>query len=468
MDIAGTGGTKKMKPVTLELAAAWSGGALVQGQPGATVDAVSTDTRAIPKGALFVALTGERFDAHDFLPEAVKAGAGALMVSRKDGYPEGAAVIRVEDTLEGLQRLARNYRRDWGGTVVGLTGSNGKTSTKDLTHSVLRSRGNVRATKGNLNNHVGLPLTILSIEPEDTIAVCEMGMNHPGEIAPLAAIAAPDVAIITNVGTAHIEYMGSREAIAVEKGMLVEAVHEHGRVILNANDDFTPSLTRRSPAPVLTAGIDAGDVRITSLSTDGSGSRFTLHLPDGTFAAVHLPVPGRHMAGNAALAAAAGFHFGLRIEEIVTGLESAELTKSRLQMRRAGGLTIIDDTYNASPDSSLAALETLAGFACTGRRIAVFGRMAELGSHSEEAHLTVGRAVQERGIDVLFTSGTTEARLIGEGFLAAGGNAKALRSFDDHAACAAALRSEATPNDIVLIKGSRSTAMEKIIPLLTD
>ena len=174
------------------------------------------------------------------------------------------------------------------------------------------------------------------------------------------------------------------------------------------------------------------------------------------------------MAGNAALAAAAGYHFGLRIEEIAAGLEAAELTKGRLQMRRAGDLTIIDDTYNASPDSSAAALETLAGFASEGRRIAVLGRMAELGTHSDEAHLALGRAVFSHGIDALFTSGTSEALLIAKGFVDAGGNAKAVRSYDDHASCAAALRSEATAKDIILIKGSRSTAMEKIIPLLTD
>jgi len=456
-----------MKPMTMETAAAWSGGALVQGDAAATIAAVSTDTRSIPPGALFVALAGERFDAHDFLPQAVAAGAGALMVSRRDGYPGGAAVVRVEDTLTGLQRLARNYRRDWDGIVVGLTGSNGKTSTKDLTRAILSRRWKVNATKGNLNNHVGLPLTVLGTEADDQIAVCEMGMNHPGEIAPLAAIAAPDVAIITNVGTAHIEFMGSREAIAVEKGMLVEAVHEGGCVVLNANDDFTPSLARRSSAPVLTAGIDAGDVRISGLAADAAGSRFTLHLPDQSSAFVRLPVPGRHMAGNAALAAAAAFHLGMRVDEIAAGLESAELTKGRLQIRRVGDLTVIDDTYNASPDSAMAALETLAGFACSGRRIAVLGRMAELGSHGEEAHRALGAAVRQHGIDILYTVGLTEALLIAAGFLAAGGATGALHSFEDHASCAAHLRTEATPDDLVLIKGSRSTAMEKLIPLLT-
>jgi UDP-N-acetylmuramoyl-tripeptide--D-alanyl-D-alanine ligase len=456
-----------MKPITLATAADWSGGVLAQGAPDTVIDSVSTDTRDTPRGALFVALQGDRFDAHSFLPQAVAAGAGALMVSIRDGWPENVGIIRTENTLASLQRLARNHRRDWGGIVVGLTGSNGKTSTKDLTRAVLSQRWKVNATKGNLNNHIGLPLTLLATQPEDRIAVCEMGMNHPGEIAPLAAIAAPDVGIITNVGTAHIEFMGSRAAIAVEKGMLAEAVKEDGCVILNANDDFTPSIARRSAAKVLTAGNGAGDVRVTDLETGADGSHFTLHLPDGSSAPVHLPVPGRHMAGNAALAAAAGFHLGMRIEEIVAGLESASLTKGRLQMRRAAGLTFLDDSYNANLDSMCAALETLAGFACTGRRVAVLGRMAELGSHAEQDHRAVGEAVQRAGMDELCVVGTTDAPLIAEGFLAAGGRASALHSFPDQAAAAAHLRATAHPADLILIKGSRSAAMEQVIELLT-
>jgi UDP-N-acetylmuramoyl-tripeptide--D-alanyl-D-alanine ligase len=456
-----------MKPITLATVADWSGGVLLQGDAGAVVGAVSTDTRNIPAGALFVALKGDRYDAHDFLPEAVAAGAGALLVSSRGKYPDKVAVIRTEDTLAGLQRLARNHRRDWGRIVVGITGSNGKTSTKDLTYAVLSRRWRVNATRGNLNNHIGLPLTILATRREDEIAICEMGMNHPGEIAPLAAIAAPDVGIITNVGTAHIEFMSSRAAIGVEKGMLAEAVHEHGCVILNANDDYTPSIARRSVAKVLTAGIDAGDVRVMNLASDAAGSRFTLQLPDGSSAPVHLPVPGRHMAGNAALAAAAGFHFGMRIEEIVAGLESAQLTKGRLQVRKAAGLTFLDDSYNANLDSMRAALETLAGFSCMGRRIAVLGRMAELGEHSVQQHREAGAAAAHSGVDELCVIGTVDAPLIAEGFLAAGGSHAALHSFSDQAACAAHLRATAAPADLILVKGSRSTAMEKVIELLT-
>lgn len=457
-----------MKAITVETAADWSGGALVQGDAGALLRSVSTDTRQVPAGALFVALTGERFDAHDFLDQAVQAGAGALMVSRRMDYPEGVPVIRVDDTLQGLHRLARRSRRDWGGKVVGLTGSNGKTSTKDLTRAVFSRRWRVNATKGNLNNHIGLPLTILDTAGDDEMAVCEMGMNHPGEIAPLAAIAAPDVAIITNIGTAHIEYMGSRAAIALEKGMLAEAVGEEGCVVLNANDDYTPSIRARCRGKVLTAGIDAGDVTVSRLECGEEGSRFVLLFPDGLGAAVHFPVPGRHMAGNAALAAAAAWHLGMPPAEIAAGLESATLTKGRLQSRLVEGLRFIDDSYNANPDSMRAALETVHSMACSGRRIAVLGLMGELGAHAEPAHLELGRQVFAHGFSLLCTVGTGDAELIAQGGREAGAPEGAVHTFPDHAACAAFLKSAARPEDLLLLKGSRSAAMEKVTGHLND
>jgi UDP-N-acetylmuramoyl-tripeptide--D-alanyl-D-alanine ligase len=455
-----------MKPISPQTLAAWSGGTLAQDATGAMLAAVSTDTRSIPQGALFVALAGENFDAHNFLPQAVQAGAAALMVSREMAYPENAAVIRVPDTLTGLQQLASTWRRDWGGIVVGLTGSNGKTSTKDFTAAILSRVMRVNATKGNLNNHIGLPLTILATGPEHELAVCEMGMNHPGEIAPLAAIAEPDVAIITNVGTAHMENMGSREAIAREKGMLAEAVHANGCVVLNAGDDFTPSIAARCKAKVLTAGFENADVLISGFTPEAAGSRFTLTLPDGQSASLHLPVPGRHMAGNAALAAAAAWHLGVRIEDIAAGLESSALTKGRLQFRTVAGLSILDDTYNCSPDSAVAALDTLAALDCQGRRVAVFGRMAELGDYTREGHLAVGAHVHAAGIPLLCIVGTNDAPLIAEGFLAAGGSAGAVHQFPDAASCADFLRATAAPQDLILIKGSRSSAMEKVIESL--
>jgi UDP-N-acetylmuramoyl-tripeptide--D-alanyl-D-alanine ligase len=452
-----------MIPQSFTTLTEWTGGRLLAGDPHAVVGSVCTDTRNILPGCLFVALAGERFDAHDFTAQAIASGAVAVMVSRAVVVPAGAGVVLVDDTLAGLQALAAAYRRVWGGQVIGLTGSNGKTSTKDMIRAVLARRFKVCATRGNLNNHIGLPLTVLSAEAGETHGVFEMGMNHPGEIAPLAAIAGPDVAVITNIGTAHIEYMGSREAIALEKGMLAEAVHPDGVVILNANDPCTPELGARCQAQVFTAGTDAGAIRVTDVHSSGTGCTFFLHLPDHSCAQVQLSVPGRHMAGNAALAAAVGFHYGLRLEEIVEGLESAVLTHGRLQLRAADGLLFLDDSYNANPDSMRAALETLLGLGCRGRRLAVLGRMGELGDTAAAEHRALGAAVHQAGVDELCVVGLGDAELITAGFLEAGGNPAKHHAFAGHLACAAHLRATAGATDIILVKGSRSAAMERVI-----
>ena len=457
-----------MKPLSLRTIADWCGGRLASGDPDAMASSVSTDTRTICQGSLFVALAGERFDAHEFAGAAAAAGAVAVVASRPVTVPAGVGVILADDTLTALQHLGAAWRRAWGGAVVGLTGSNGKTSTKDLTRAVLARAFRTAATSGNLNNHIGVPLTLLSIDPEHEAAVVEMGMNHSGEIAPLAAIAAPQIGIITNIGTAHIENLGSREAIALEKGALAEAVPADGTVILNAGDDFTPSIAARCRARVLTAGIEAGDVRVAGLTSGHDGSRFRLTFPDGTGADVHLPLPGRHMAGNAALAAAAGWVRGLDAETIAAGLAEVTLTHGRVQRRTVAGLSFLDDSYNANPDSMAAAFETLRSLECRGRRIAVLGRMGELGAHSAEGHQRTGAAAHAAGVDLLLLLDTGDVPLIAEGFLAAGGAAAAVHLFPDAASCAAHLRAVAGPDDLILLKASRSAAIERVAAALTE
>ncbi len=447
-----------MKPLTLQQVAGMAGGRLLHGAPDATVTAVSTDTRTIPPGSLFVALVGERFDAHAFLGTAASQGATAALVSRavEDvNLPQ----ILVDDTLAGLQRLAAAYRDTFSGFLaVGITGSNGKTSTKDFVHAVFRQRFAVNATKGNLNNHIGLPLTVLATDSEHTAGIFEMGMNHPGEIAPLAAIARPEIGVVTMIGTAHIEYMGTREAIALEKGALIEALPANGVAVLNANDDMTPALAARTRARVLTAGIGTGDVRAENVQ----GASFDLMLAPPV--RVTLPVPGRHMVSNALLAAAVGHAVGLSPAEIKAGLEAAHIHGGRLTRREVGGLHFLDDSYNANPDSMLAAFRTMADEPVQGRRIAVLGRMAELGTHSEAGHRQVGEAAAREGVDVLLTVGADgdDARLIHESF---GDPARALH-FSTHAEAAHWLRAHATPADFVLLKGSRSAGMERVIHAL--
>lgn len=452
-----------MKQTDIATVARFAGGTLLCGDGGRLVTDVNTDSRKITEGEVFVALVGERFDGHQFVPQVIASGAAAVIVSRvEEAWTRlGCAVIHVDDTLHALQELALHYREWHDPLVIGITGSNGKTSTKDLACAAMSPKFQVRATLGNLNNHIGLPLSLLMLGAGDTCGVFEMGMNHPGEIAPLAAIAKPDAAIITNIGIAHIEYMGSREAIALEKGMLAEAVGPDGFVILNANDDFTPSIRSRTQARVIEAGIGRGDVAAHDLTAGADGTRFTLDF-SGTKKTAFVPVPGEHMVGNAALAAAAAWQAGVDLDAVVEALSHSKLTKGRLETKHIGGITFLDDSYNANPDSMKAGLRTLAGLECKGRRVAVLGRMGELGLLAEEGHRSVGEHAAKAGVDALFTVGR-EAGWIADAARSSG--VRDTLSFDSHADCAAHLKSWLKDGDLVLVKGSRSAAMETIITL---
>ena len=429
------------------------------------VSAVVTDTRSLEPGQLFVALTGDNFDGHHFLAQAEEAGAVGAMVATKAGRPEVSpsfALLEVEDTLLGYQRLASAYRNQLPLRVVAITGSNGKTSTKDFTAAVLGHRFRVLKTEGNLNNHVGVPRMLLRTSATDEIAVLEMGMNHPGEIKPLAEMAKPDVAIITNIGTAHIEFMKSREAIAQEKGMLVEAIGSQGCVILPADDAFEEALAARTSARVITAGLQKGEVRAVNIERTLEGSRFDV-VYEGAKAAASVTVPGDHMITNALLAVAAGLAVGLPLEESARGLASASLTKGRLQVRQVAGLQIIDDSYNANPDSMVAALTTLASLPASGRRIAVLGRMGELGAESGPGHRRVGQAAADAGFDFVITVGD-EAAIIARS--AAERGVPAVHTVGTTEEAAKLLREVARPDDLVLVKGSRSAGMERVIASL--
>src|SRR5580704_8080235 len=277
-----------------------------------SIERISTDSRTIKKGELFVALRGENFDGHKFVEDVGKSGgAGAIVDPKWKGkVPNTFAIIRAEDTLLAYQNLAANYRKSLPIKVVAITGSNGKTSTKDFCASVLGRKFRVTKTQGNFNNHVGLPRTILETTSEHEVGVWEIGMNHPGEVAPLAKIAAPDAAIITNIGVAHIEFMGTREAIAREKGALAEAVDSEGTVILNADDPFSEGIAKRTRARVVLAGINNGVLRATEIEQSAGGSEFTI-LEGGHRCRARLSVPGLHMVQNALLAVAAGRAFGV-------------------------------------------------------------------------------------------------------------------------------------------------------------
>ncbi len=449
-----------MKPIALDTLLAFADGHVRGAVPARDVERVITDSRQAGLGDVFVALRGDRFDAHDFVPQVAAAGAAAVIVSevRADWQlPECCAVVEVGDTLDALQNMARGYRAWHQPLVVGLTGSNGKTTTKDLTAAVLGRRFQTRATAGNLNNHIGVPLTLLALADGDECAVVEMGMNHAGELKTLVDIAQPDAAVLTNVGMAHIEHLGSRDAIAWEKATLPANVPAHGVVILPAGDDYTPRIARHCQAQVLTAGIGAGDVRALDLRPADNGTHFRLDFAGDAIEAF-LPVLGEHMVGNAALAAALGWSLGVAPSDIVAALASARLTGGRMQVFQSGGVRFINDSYNANPDSVIAALRTLAAGSARAR-YAVLGRMGELGAIAEQEHRRVGAEAAALGLDGVLTVGGTEA-----GWIAAGAAACPLvRGFSDHSACADALRELLREGDAVLVKGSRSAAMEHVL-----
>ncbi|MDA7493601.1 UDP-N-acetylmuramoyl-tripeptide--D-alanyl-D-alanine ligase [Akkermansiaceae bacterium] len=440
-----------MKSYPLQKLAYAMSGSLLQGGEDCVISAgVSTDTRCLPAGAMFFALKGENFDAHHFLAEAVEAGAGALVLQDDSDLPEGIPVILVNDTLKALQALAKWYRGELGIPVVAITGSNGKTSTKDYTHSVLSQKFRVNSTLGNLNNHIGLPLTVLATAADDEVGVFEMGMNHSGELAPLCEIGRPDVSIITNVGTAHIEHLGSRKAIAIEKGTVARVLSEKGTLLLPSDCDEAYDFRASTPARVITVG--DGEIRAENTVSGESGSAFDLTIDGLGTKRTSISIVGRHMISNALLAAGAGYVLGLSLDEISAGLTNAKLTSGRLRRYLSHGLTVIDDTYNANPESVIAALETLASLPGSGRRIAALGMMAELGEHAVEAYPRIGRIARDLGV-TLITVGD-DADKYGDD-----------HHFRNHEEAATWLSNETSPGDIVLFKGSRMAAMDQVMKL---
>ncbi|MBT8038272.1 MAG: UDP-N-acetylmuramoyl-tripeptide--D-alanyl-D-alanine ligase [Verrucomicrobiae bacterium] len=451
-----------MKPLSITEIVSATGGQLIGRDAGELVGAVSTDTRNLPAGCLFVALRGDHFDGHDFAARAAETGAGCLMLEElpEGGVDLGVPAVLVENTLYGLQRLALWYRQQLDIRVVAITGSNGKTSTKDFAASVLAQQFKVNATKGNLNNHIGLPLSVLSAEETDQVAVWEMGMNHAGEIAPLCEIAAPDLGIITSVGTAHIEFLGSREGIAEEKSALARALPDSGALILPASCEFDEYMMKRTHAKVIIAGNGRGVVRAENLKMTETGSAFNLCINGFDEVPVEIAVNGKHMVSNALLAASAGYALGMNVEQIAAGLNAATLTSGRLRRYVSQGVTVIDDTYNSNPDSAEAAIETLADFPVVdgSRRVCVFGMMAELGTHADAEHLRIGKLAAEKNLQVVSVGAA--AVKISQGAHEVNDTAQ---HFDDAAAAADWLKDYCRGGDNVLFKGSRMASMENVM-----
>lgn len=442
-----------------ELIAATAGQAVAPGNRPITAG-LTTDSRNVQRGCIFLALCGERFDGNEFAPEASRTAA-AVVISRQTGsYDPGCLVVQVDDTLRALQDLAFWWRRQLEPLhVIGLTGSSGKTSTKDMCLSVLSQRYQSIATRGNLNNHIGVPLSILDAERGTEAAIWEMGMNHPGELAPLCRLTQPQIGIISMIGSAHLEYMGSRANIAHEKCTVARCLPEDGFMIYPALDDFAAYIASQTKAACIPVGACDSQVRALGIRTTASGSSYTLHISGVGEIPVQLPVPGKHMVANSLLAAAAGWKLGCTLEEIAAGLSAAALTHGRLSCKVVDGYTVVDDTYNANPESMCAALQTVSSLRGPKRRFAILGRMGELGEGSIEAHREVGWCAAGLGYSALVAVGEENAETLA--LCEAAGERIPAMIAPTPAEAADALRRLIQPGDALLFKGSRSSGMER-------
>ncbi len=452
-----------------ELAAATGGRWL--GDPAAPVEGISTDTRAIPAGSAFVALRGERFDGHDFLAEAARSGASGAVVARGRAVagPPGLPLLEVEDTLLALGAIARLHRLRFSIPVVGVTGSNGKTTTREMIAAILATRAPVLKTEGNLNNEVGVPLTLLRLDASHTAAVIEMGMSNRGEIGRLTAIAEPRVGVVTNAFPAHLAGLGTVDGVAEAKGELYRGLPADGIVIANADDPRMLHRALKSGRRVLTfsgGGAKGADVSVLGvLSQDPEGMRFLLGI--GTKEVeVRLPLVGQHNAVNAAAAAAAALSLGCSDREIVRGLAGVRPVGRRLRVERLrSGVLLVDDCYNANPASMKAALLTLRQLAGTGRALAALGDMLELGPTEDDLHRELGRDAAAAGLAALVTFGP-RARLTRLAALEAGMNPSDTFHTEDPLPLVAFVRERLRPGDALLVKGSRGMKLERLVEAL--
>ena len=445
-----------MAKITLKQAAAWCGGTVDEKYENVAFYGANNDTRIIQEGQLFIVLQGAR-DGHDFIPMAMEKGAAAVLCSRRVGdYP----AIYVEDPRLALGMIAREELKRIGCKVVGVTGSVGKSTTKEMISSVLESTYRIAKTPANHNNDIGMPMAVLSM-PEDTeVAVLEMGMNHFREIAYLSGIAHPDVGVIINVGTMHIEFLGSREGIRKAKMEIVEGMAPDAPLLLNGDNDLLRELEEVPLQPITYFGSDAGcEVRADHVQ-QGEYLTFTAHCA-GAEIPVKMALEGEHFVADALAAIAVGMKLNVLPEKISTALASFRNMAGRQEIFRAGEYTIIKDCYNAGPESMAAALNVLSNR--QGRKIAVLGDMLELGVSAHPEHYKLGRIAAQKA-DMLFTYGP-HGQVVADGAITGGMAGDNVAAFTDHAELAQALKLTARPGDVLLFKGSRGMHMENALDL---
>lgn len=459
-----------MKPTWNEIIEAIKG-KLVSGKPEGEFQGVSTDSRNIKTGELFIALTGDNFDGHDFIEAAIQKGASGAIVNRGAGVaisPAQAFIVEVDDTLNALGSIAALWRVKHPVPVVAITGSNGKTTTKEMVALILSQKYRVLKTEGNLNNLIGLPLTILKIDEGHEVAVVELGMNRFGEIARLSKICSPDVALITNVGSGHLGGVGSIEGVAKAKGEILEGLKPEGVLVVNMDDQHINVIKRGwyGRKTVTYALHTKSDVW--ALYTDysccyGDGMTVSIRIVD-KMTTIKLRGLGNHNVYNATAAAAVGIAMGMTPEEIKNGLELWKPYKGRFELiRLLGGINLVDDTYNANPDSVEAALDTLATIKVAGRGVAVLGDMLELGDQAGQAHYNIGKMVAATRVDRLFLIGPLSVTHTAAGARDGGMEEGKIVICEDHKDLSWQVNNIAIPGDWVLVKGSRGMGMEKVV-----
>ncbi|MBQ4145379.1 MAG: UDP-N-acetylmuramoyl-tripeptide--D-alanyl-D-alanine ligase [Clostridia bacterium] len=452
----------------IESAAEAMGGVIENCSGDTIISNVSTDTRTIAEGDLFFALQGEKFDAHQFVNGAVEQGAVCCVVKKGEPVPNGLPYIVVDDTQAALRDFAKAYRERFRIPVVGITGSVGKTSTKEMIASVLAQSFRTHTTKGNFNNEIGLPLTVFKLMREDEMMVLEMGMSAFGEISRLTQIAKPDTAVITNIGVSHIEHLGSREGIKQAKFEILEGLSMDGAVILNADDDLLWEAGGEIDFETLYYGIenDNADLLAYNIRTYSDSSTFSCKIDGEEFNFV-VEVPGIHHIYNALAAILVGLRYNVAIEDIQKGVRSFAPSGLRQTVIELPDYKIIRDCYNASPASMKSGLSVLALMPTQGRRVACLADMLELGEISKTAHEQVGEFVVENGVDCLIAVGK-EAKYIAMGAQKAGMNEDNIYVFEDKTALLGQLGRILKKNDVILVKGSRGMKMEQVADAIAE
>jgi UDP-N-acetylmuramoyl-tripeptide--D-alanyl-D-alanine ligase len=447
------------------------GAEILGGAAGVEVNSVCTDSRAAKAGDLFFAIKGEKFDGHEFINEIWAKGVAAVVLekskaqSRKSKIPADAATLAVDDVRVALGKFAAAYRRQFDLPVIAVGGSNGKTTVKELLASVLRQKFSTLWSEASFNNDIGVPLTLLRLEKSHQAAVLEAGTNHPGELAPLVKMIASKFGVITNIGREHLEFFGDVAGVAREEGSLAELLPADGKLFLNGDNEWTEKIAARTQAQVVRVGLgEKNDWCAKKIRLDKNGVTFQVVTANEEFCgAYRINLLGQHQVTNALFAVALGAELGLDRAEIQDGLVACQPPKMRLNFWEVNGVRVLDDSYNANADSTIAALETLCGLPLQGRRVAVLGDMAELGAHSAAAHAEVGRRAAELKLGQLFAIGKMAA-VTGK----AARDAGLMRVFEfaEVEAALNVVKGFLKPGDVVLLKASRVSRLERIAEML--